>query len=271
MARADHADPLVARGRGRAPGRGEDHLDDGDVVALAGIAQHRGAGGVARDDQRLHAALVEVVEALEGVLADLADGLLAVGLARGVAEVDDRLVRELVDDGARDGQPAEAGVEDADRGVGGLSRHGRRHRQQARRSGRRGSRGRVRRPRHTARAGLGSPRDHAYRDRLPPRLLRHRVVPAPPRPRCPPATPCRAPSAAPPTTPSTRSWPSPSTGSTPTPSASSAPPDTPPARPHGHRRVDLNARTEHELTITLPNHTGMVTGRRIEAATAATA
>ena len=29
----------------------------------------------------------------------------------------------------------------------------------------------------------------------------------------------------------------------------------------------LNARTEHELTITLPNHTGMVTGRRIEAAT----
>ena len=28
----------------------------------------------------------------------------------------------------------------------------------------------------------------------------------------------------------------------------------------------LNARTERELTITLPNHTGMVTGRRIDAA-----
>jgi predicted AlkP superfamily pyrophosphatase or phosphodiesterase len=46
-----------------------------------------------------------------------------------------------------------------------------------------------------------------------------------------------------------------------------------PARtPHLHDLVDsgastLNARTEHELTITLPNHTGMVTGRRIEATT----
>ena len=29
----------------------------------------------------------------------------------------------------------------------------------------------------------------------------------------------------------------------------------------------MNARTEHEMTVTLPNHTGMVTGRRIEAAT----
>lgn len=29
----------------------------------------------------------------------------------------------------------------------------------------------------------------------------------------------------------------------------------------------LNARTEHEQTVTLPNHTGMVTGRRISAAT----
>ncbi|WP_210648840.1 alkaline phosphatase family protein [Nocardioides sp. SYSU D00065] len=28
-----------------------------------------------------------------------------------------------------------------------------------------------------------------------------------------------------------------------------------------------NARTEHEMTVTLPNHTGMVTGRRIDAAT----
>jgi hypothetical protein len=39
-----------------------------------------------------------------------------------------------------------------------------------------------------------------------------------------------------------------------------------------HRLLDqgastLNARTERELTLTLPNHTGMVTGRRVDAAT----
>ena len=56
----------------------------------------------------------EVVEALEGVLAHLADRLGAVGLARGVAEVEDRLVRQLVDDRAGHGEPTEAGVEDAD-------------------------------------------------------------------------------------------------------------------------------------------------------------
>src|SRR5918998_4993950 len=40
--------------------------------------------------------------------------------------------------------------------------------------------------------------------------------------------------------------------------------------PHIHELMrtgasTLNARTEHELTLTLPNHTGMVTGRRVAA------
>jgi Type I phosphodiesterase / nucleotide pyrophosphatase len=42
--------------------------------------------------------------------------------------------------------------------------------------------------------------------------------------------------------------------------------------PHLHALLDegastLNARTEHELTVTLPNHTGMVTGRRVHSGT----
>ena len=60
----------------------------------------------------------EVVEALEGVLPDLADRLGAVGLPGGVTEVEHRLVRKLVQDLARDGQAAEPGVEDPDRRVG---------------------------------------------------------------------------------------------------------------------------------------------------------
>jgi hypothetical protein len=105
---ADDADPAVVRGgHGPAGGR-QDHLDHGHVVPLAGVAQHGSTRGVAGDDQRLHAAGDEVVEALEGILADLGDRLRAVRLARGVAEVEQRLVGQLVDHRAGHGEPAEA-------------------------------------------------------------------------------------------------------------------------------------------------------------------
>ena len=84
---ADHADPAVAGGRDRTPGRREDHLDDGHVVPLACVAEHRRAGGVAGDHQGLDALVDQVVEALEGVLTHLADRLGAVGLASGVTEI----------------------------------------------------------------------------------------------------------------------------------------------------------------------------------------
>ena len=114
---ADDADVTRSGGGDRASGRREDHLDHRDRVALARVAQHRGAGGVAGDHQGLDAALDEVVQAFERVLADLADRLGPVGLARGVSEIQDRLVRQLVEHRARDGQAAEAGVEDADGSV----------------------------------------------------------------------------------------------------------------------------------------------------------
>ena len=69
----------------------------------------------------------QVVEALERVLADLTDRLGTVGLAGGVADVQQRLVRELVDHRPGDGETPEPGVEDADRcvqqlGVAGVQR-----------------------------------------------------------------------------------------------------------------------------------------------------
>ena len=111
----DDTDPAVARRGGRAAHGRADHLDDRHVVALAGVVEHGGARGVARDDEDLHAVVDETVEALEGQLAGLRDGPRAVGRAGGVTEVRDRLVGQLVEDRPHDGEPAIPGVEDPDR------------------------------------------------------------------------------------------------------------------------------------------------------------
>ena len=113
----DHPDPVVARSRSGTPDGGPDHLDDGHVVALAGVVENGGAGGVAGDDQGLDTALDQPVEALERELAGLGDGTRAVGLAGGVGEVDHRLVGQLVEHGSSDGESAIARVEDPDRCV----------------------------------------------------------------------------------------------------------------------------------------------------------
>ncbi|MPM50769.1 hypothetical protein SDC9_97512 [bioreactor metagenome] len=93
---------------GRGAGGGGDHLDDGDVVAFTCVVQDGRGGGVAGDDEHLHAALVEVVEAFQGELAHRRQRLGAVRGPGGVAEVDDVLVRQLVDDRSHHGQPAES-------------------------------------------------------------------------------------------------------------------------------------------------------------------
>ena len=50
----------------------------------------------------------------ERVLAHLGERLRPVRRVRGVADVEDRLARQLVDDGPRHGESADPGVEDAD-------------------------------------------------------------------------------------------------------------------------------------------------------------
>ena len=57
--RADDADVARAGGGHRAPHRRMHDLDDGDVVALARIAQGGRAGGVAGDDEQLDAVVDE--------------------------------------------------------------------------------------------------------------------------------------------------------------------------------------------------------------------
>ena len=57
------------------------------------------------------------VEALQGILSYVGDGLLTIGSTVRVAQVDDVFVRHEVDDGSSHRQSSESGVEDADRRV----------------------------------------------------------------------------------------------------------------------------------------------------------
>ena len=113
--RGDDADVVVAGGGDGSADRGTDDLDDGDVVALASVVEHSGRGRVAGDHQGFDAAIHETVEAFEGELADLGDRTRSVGLTGGVTQVDNGLVRQLVQDRTGNRQSAEAAVEDPDR------------------------------------------------------------------------------------------------------------------------------------------------------------
>jgi hypothetical protein len=106
----------VAGGGDRPTYRGQDHLDDGHVVAFARIMQTGRRRRVACDHQRLDAAVDEVVADGQRMRADLGNAERPVGTVAGVADVDDVLVGQLVNDGARHRQPADAGVEHPDGG-----------------------------------------------------------------------------------------------------------------------------------------------------------
>ena len=112
--RADDADTPRACRAYRAAYGGMDDLDHRDVVALASIAQDRRAGGIARDDEHLDVRGDEMVHDVEGVRADLGDRQRSVGAARRVTDVEDRLVRELVEDRPGDREAPDAGVKDPD-------------------------------------------------------------------------------------------------------------------------------------------------------------
>ena len=114
---ADDTHMSVTGSSHSAPDRRLDHLDDGDPVALTGVAQHGAAGRVAGDDQQLHPLVDELVHHLQGEGADFGKRARTVRAARGVTDITDRLVRQLVQNTACDSEPAHAAVEDPDRCV----------------------------------------------------------------------------------------------------------------------------------------------------------
>ncbi len=112
---ADQADPIVARGMHGGPNPRVDHPDDRDAVGVRHVGDRRHLDRVAGDHQHLDVAFGQVPRDLERERADLLERPRAVGEPAVVAEVQDRFVRQQVEDGAGDGEPADAGVEDADR------------------------------------------------------------------------------------------------------------------------------------------------------------
>jgi hypothetical protein len=116
---ADDADALaVGRGEGGGDAGFED-AEDGDAEGGAEGVEGVGGGGVAGDDDGFDALVDQELGVFEGEAADGFGGLGAVGDAGGVAEVDDGFVGEELAEGADDGEAADAGVEDAEGGVGG--------------------------------------------------------------------------------------------------------------------------------------------------------
>ena len=111
---ADDADFSIARGGHGTAHRGPDDLHDGDIVALARIVQEGGGGGIARDDQHLAAAFHQPIGHVLRKGADFRDGPRAIRAVGGIAGIDDGFVRQLFHHRAGHGEPAHAGIKDAD-------------------------------------------------------------------------------------------------------------------------------------------------------------
>ena len=91
-----------------------DHADHGYGQRLLCVGKTRRGRRVAGDHYHFHAAAHEPRPDLLHESVDLGKGPGTVGASRGIAQVDEGFVRQLLRDVARDGKPAESGVEDAD-------------------------------------------------------------------------------------------------------------------------------------------------------------
>ena len=99
-------------------GAGFNYAYHRDGKSALDVFEGEGGGGVAGDDQEFCALFVKELCAGDGVAGDGFAGFGAVGETGGVAEVDVVGVGDQREQGAEDGEAAEAGVEDAYGGVG---------------------------------------------------------------------------------------------------------------------------------------------------------
>ena len=79
--------------------------------------------GVAGDDDHFHSAVEQKRGVFAGKTADGIHGFVAVRHTGGIAEIKDVFIGESAVHGGGDGQPAESGIEHADRSVVSLVRH----------------------------------------------------------------------------------------------------------------------------------------------------
>ena len=115
---ADHADPPVAGGGHHGPHARVDDADDGHVALEAEQLEGGRGGGVAGHDHHLHVVpLDQPRRDLGGVAPHLVERLGPVRVAAGVAEVDEVLLGQQVDEGPGHGEAPEPAVEHPDRPV----------------------------------------------------------------------------------------------------------------------------------------------------------
>ena len=91
-----------------------DHADHGYGQRLLCVGKTRRSRRVAGNHYHFHAAAHEPRPDLLHESVDLGKGSGTVGASRGIAQVAEGFVRQFLRDVARDGKPAESGVEDAD-------------------------------------------------------------------------------------------------------------------------------------------------------------
>ena len=116
--RSDHTDPVVARHPHRGPHAGVDHTDQRHLVLEPQQIEGGRRRGVAGHDDHLHVVLVDQLPRdLAGELAHLVERPRAVRIPAGIAEVDEVLVGQQVDEGTRHRETAESTVEHPDGAV----------------------------------------------------------------------------------------------------------------------------------------------------------